>query len=436
MKGGRSVAALAVAALAGQAAGAPPAKQAVTGPVAVYWMSVATSSGLGAGMMGGGAGGRPDPRAMMAMASGGAPAANRTLVLQLGSSRAPTGGDPTAEHDPPDVLGVGPMLPLISPQPQAAPAHEEREEPGPPPQYHQPSGRMLIFWGCGEHTGPGQPYVIDFANIAAGGAKQFMALGHGLGVTPMQPPSPSRDKTYGEWPNAQAQTQVGPDASLQGAHVMRGNYSPEMHFALDASQDFLPPIILTANDKMASGADNLAWNPVTGAKGFFATMIGGQGQDQGGGTQVVMWTSSAAQASGFGLPDYLTNGDIARLVASHALMPGDQTQCVIPAEAVNAAGRGGFFNLVAYGGESNIDYPPRPPAPAPWNIAWQVKLRYRSATSGIVGLDLARMMGRGGGAQPPPDSQPQPDDSQPQQPPPKKRSLFPSIPGLPGSPFP
>lgn len=414
---------------AGQALAAPPARQVVTGPVAVYWMSAATSSGFG-GM----GGGRPDPQAMMAMANGGgAGAGNHTLTLQLGSSRAPVGGDPTAEHDPPDVLGVGPMLPLLSPQPQAAPPRAEGEQPGPPPQYRPPSGRMLIFWGCGEHAGPGQPFVIDFANVAAGGAQQFVTLTKSLAVTPMQPPSPTRDKTYGEWPNAEARTQVGPNASLQGAHVVKGNYSPEMHFTLDASQDFLPPIVLTANEKMPSGAGNLAWRTVTGAKGYFAMMIGGQGQGQGA-TQVVMWTSSATQASAFGLPEYLSNGEIARLVAARALMPADQTQCVIPAEAVTAAGRGGFFNLVAYGGESNIDYPPRPPAPQPWNIAWQVKLRYRSATSGIVGLDMARMMGgRGQGAQSP---QTQAPEGQDQTPPPKKHSLFPSIPGLPGSPFP
>ena len=153
---------------------------------------------------------------------------------------------------------------------------------------------------------------------------------------------------------------------------------------------------------------------------------GGQGRGEGD-TQVVMWTSSAAQASAFGLPEYLGNGDIARLVASRALMAPAQTECMIPAEAVSAAGQGGFFNLVAYGGDSDFSSPPRPPAPQPWNIAWTVKVRYRSATSGIVGMDLARMMNGGGGE----EGRPQPDRQKPQ----RRRSPFP-IPGLPGSPFP
>jgi hypothetical protein len=29
-------------------------------------------------------------------------------------------------------------------------------------------GRLLIYWGCGEHAPKGQPVVIDFARVAAG----------------------------------------------------------------------------------------------------------------------------------------------------------------------------------------------------------------------------------------------------------------------------
>jgi hypothetical protein len=265
---------------------------------------------------------------------------------------------------------------------------------------------MLIFWGCGEHAGPGQPYVIDFANMAAGkGAQAFMALGQGLGVHPMEPPSPARDTTYGEWPNAQSDTSVPGDGSLQGQHTIKGNYTPQINFSLGADQDFLPPFHLTANTKNPSGSASLGWRHVDGAQGYFATMIGAQGQDQ-----VVMWTSSENQASAFALPDYLSDGEISRLVAAHALMPPSQTECVIPMEAVQAAGRSGFFNLVAYGGETNLAYPARPAPPQPWRPVWEVKVRYRSATSGILGMDLSRMMGgrgqgQGEGDQPPPQQQ-------------------------------
>ena len=400
MKLGRIALLLTTAAFAGEAAGAParhaapaahpPAaapggggRQVVTGPVATYWMSAATTSGMGS-MGGQGGGRRPGLGAMMGM-GGGMPdpnAVSHSLMLQLGTSRQPTGGAASAEHDPPQTLGAGPVLPLISP------VRYHEPEPGPPPEYQQPHGRMLIFWGCGEHAPPGQPLVIDFAKLgSAAGAQQFAGLGRGLFVQGMQGPSPTRNTTYGEWPNERTRTQVPADGSLQGNHTVRGNYTPDINFNLTANQDFLPPFRLTTNEKDPQGAGQLGWRPVDGSLGYFASMFGARGQDE-----VVMWTSSTAQTSSFALPEYLSDGEIGRLVNAHVLMPPSQTACTIPVEAVRAAGDSGFFQLVAYGGESNLSYPPRPPAPQPWNIAWQVKVRYRSATSGLVGMDMARMM--------------------------------------------
>ncbi len=431
MKLGRMVLMAAVAAMAGEAAGAPSPKhaaghapghaagpgpsptggrQAVSGPVATYWMSAATTNGMGS--MGGGQGGgrRPGLGAMLGM-GGGMPDPNaytHTLLLQLGSSRQPTGGAPNAEHDPPQTLGAGPVLPLLTP------ARPHEEEPRPPEQYQQPKGRMLIFWGCGEHAPPGQPLVIDFAKLgSAAGAQQFQGFSRGLGVQYMQPPSPTRNTTYGEWPNERTRTQVPAEGSLQGSHTVRGNYSPDINFNLSANQDFLPPFRMTANEKTPLGSANLGWRPVDGSLGYFATMFGARGEGE-----VVMWTSSANQASSFALPEYLSDGEIGRLVTAHILMPPSQTNCTIPVEAVRAAGDGGFFQLVAYGGESNLSYPPRPPAPQPWNIAWQVKVRYRSATSGLVGVDMARMM-RGDDDD---DRSQHPGQQQP--PPPKKKGGF------------
>ena len=364
-----------------------------TGPVAVYWMSASTSTGMGGMGMGSG-GGRPNTAMMMRNGGFNPNAVNHTLILQLGSTRH-ADGDPTAEHDPPDGLGAGPMLPLVTPKSQ--PAHEEAP-PGPPPQYQQPHGRMLIFWGCGEHAGPGQPYVIDFASLGSGAAAQkFAGLMHGISVAPMQPPSPGRYATYGEWPNDRSDSSVPPQGSLTGDHLVKGNYTPDIHFSLTPDQDFLPAFNLTTNQKNPSGSAGLGWQGMQGVQGYFATMIGAQGQGEGGQDQVVMWTSSATQAPAFGMPDYLSDGEIARLVAGHVLMPPSQTACTIPVEAVQAAGQSAFFQLVGYGGEANFAYPPRPPAPQPWHIAWTVKVRYRTSTGGLVGMDMSRMMGGGRG---------------------------------------
>lgn len=390
MRFGRVAAAAALAAMAGQATG-EPSGQKVTGPVATYWMSASTTSGMmGMAGMGGPGGRRPGLGSMMMGGFGGGMDPNaytHSLILQLGSARRPQGGGPEAEHDPPPTLGAGRVLPLLTPTQQ--PAHEEAE-PGPPPQYQQPKGRMLIFWGCGEHAGPNQPLVIDFSKIGpqGQGAGQFAALSHGLAISPMQPPSPGRNATYGEWPNQETRTQVPQDGSLQGAHLVKGNYTPDISFSLTADQDFLPPIRLKTNAKTPSGSVALGWGQVDGSRGYIASMIGARGEGD-----MVMWTSSAMQATAFALPDYLSDREIERLVGDHVLMPPTQTSCTVPQEAVRAAGDGGMLRLIAYGGESNISYPPRPPAPRPWNIDWTVKVRYRAETSGLLGMDMSDMGG-------------------------------------------
>ncbi len=384
---------------AGAAAPAKPAakpaaaavRQVVTGPVATYWMSAQTTSGFGAGMMGGGGpggpgggrGGRPSMGSMMGMMmGGGGGGAQHALILQLGSSRkAP--GEPQAEHLPPQGLGAGASLPLLTPR--AQPSQRTEEAPSMPREYQKPKGKMLIFWGCGDHARPNQPVVIDFAQMADGKMPAGLeALSRGLGVTPMQPPSPTRNTTYGEWPNEKTRTTVPSQGSLIGAHTVRGSYTPDINFTLAQNQDFLGALQLTTNAIGPMGSGQLGWNSVSGAGGYLATAIGGGGDDQ----TVVLWTSSEIQASAFALPDYLSNADLGRLVANKALLSPQTTSCAVPREVVQAAPHA-LVQLAAYGQETNLSYPARPADPkVPWNIEWTVKVRYKSSTGGLLGMAM------------------------------------------------
>jgi len=379
-----------LAGVAATAASAQPAGQKITGPVAVYWMSASTQTGMG---MPGAGGGRPSMASVMQMMQGGGAAAQHSLTLQLGSTEKPSGA-PDAEHLPPQALGVGASLPLVTPEPpppSAAPRPEE-ERPQIPQQFQRPKGRMLIFWGCGEHAKAGQPVVIDFAQMSEGKIPPGMELMmKGMGMGRMQPPSARRYATYGEWPNAKAQqVSVPSQGSLVGAHAIHGDYSPEIKFSLGATQDFLGPLTLTTNTKTPGGPAQLGWAPVSGAQAYAATVIG-TGKDQ----TVVMWTSSEVQAAGFALPDYISSGDLARGVESHALMGPQTTSCAVPKEVVDVASQG-FLQMAAYGAEANFVYPPRPADPKiAWNQQWQVKVRYRSATGGLLGMTMPGMGGRG-----------------------------------------
>ena len=64
---------------------------------------------------------------------------------------------------------------------------------------------------------------------------------------------------------------------------------------------------------------------------------------------------------------------------------------IAPASAPSA-----ITQLVAYGGEANFVYPPRPQDPkVTWNQQWVVKVRYRSVTSSMLGME--EMGGMDGG---------------------------------------
>lgn len=402
-RAGKAALAAAAVAMAGSATAQAP-KQVVTGPVATYWMSAQTTSGFTMGGMGAGAegGGRPSMGSMFGamMGGGGGPSWTHSLILQLGSARKPSAA-PAAEHAPPPGLEAGPSLPLVTPT-AGPPAQRTEEEPEMPRDYQKPRGRMLIYWGCGEHARPGQPLVLDFATLAEGKAPPaaFTNMMRGLAVTPMQPPSPTRNATYGEWPNARARTSVPPTGSLAGEHLIRGNYSPDIRFSFDGAQDFMPAVRVTTNAPVPSGAVQLGWAPVSGAVAYIASTMGGDGDT------VVLWSSSEVQTLLFALPDYLKPADVTRLVAQRALLSPQTTSCTVPQEVAKAAPQS-MFNLVAYGGEANFTHPPRPADPkVAWNIDWTVKVRYRSATGGLLGMTMPGMGDDDEDAPPPRAQQP------------------------------
>ena len=154
-------------------------------------MDAATQSGLGAGMT---AGARPNMSQIMGMMSGQSSVAH-TLELRL-------------------RRGPGrPARPLRSTfrrpawrwaracrcsRPASAPP--VKTTPGLPPGYERPKGRMLIYWGCGEHVGAGQPTVIDFSKLAAGQVPPGMAA---MANAARAATRPGRRQRAGLWRMAQ-----------------------------------------------------------------------------------------------------------------------------------------------------------------------------------------------------------------------------------------
>lgn len=362
--------------------------QKVSPPPVVYWISASTQTGFG--MAGGAA---PSASDMMRMATGGGGAGPmRMLDLDLGS-KVPPAGPPAAAHAIPPSMAMGASLPLKTPKRVSGTAEK--------PDYEQPKGKLLLFWGCGETARPGQPIVIDFAKMAAGQVPPGLFAGEHVRIA--RAPSAANWPTHGHWPNDDKTSRqaIPGTASLIGAHKVSGNYTPDISFNL--AQDWLQGVSMQQTPQ-ASGAVRLNWNAVPGATAHFAQMMGGaEGSD--GGANVVFWSSSDVQTFISGLSDYIAPAEAARLVGKKQLMPASQTSCAIPKEAI-AAAEGGLISLVSHGPEVNIIHPPRPADPKiPWVQEWAMKARYVSRAGGIVGMDMGEA-GTGSTATAPTGSKP------------------------------
>lgn len=318
---------------------------------AVYWLSAETTSGMATGQPNG---------------------VEKSLTLQLGSSRGQSA--PSAVHLPPAALKAGDRLPLITPKHAAQKADVPTDyRPG---LGDGPKGRIELYWGCGESFAAGQPFVVDLSRVRAGGPSPFGSVPQ---VSAMTPPSQGRHATYGEWPNSRKGTRVPRDASLAGAHLVQGNYAPEMRFTIGNGADFLGPLT-PKHSAMPSGAVMVNWPALANARGTILTVVAAR---EDGTT--VMWSSSAVRMPGMTLPDYLAESEAARLVQQRILLAPAITQCAIPA-AVAKASQSAMLMMTTYGAEANYGSPRDVPN------GWAVKLRTKATHMSALGVDIAAMM--------------------------------------------
>ena len=332
-----------------------------SGPVARYDMRAGTVSGMGA--MGGGMGGG-NPMAMM-MGGGRGNNIQHELLLRLGSSTAAAAG-PKADHFMPPGAKLGKSVALVTPREERVPTDMPMEKP---------RGRMLVYWGCGEHAPAGQPVIIDFSKLAAG------QVPPGLWSSTIirdWGPTLANSRSFGRWP-AEDGKYAKPDTSLPGPHRVAGNYSPEIAFTL--ARDFMQPLTVRATAN-PSGSTTINWSGIADATGYLATLFGGKQGPGGQMGDMVMWSSSASRQFGGGLTDWLTPGQVAGLVRDRTVMPPTATSCVIPAEVKRDAPDFRVGMLNAFGPMEEFSYPPRPADPRDaWNLQWTARIRHKSTTS-------------------------------------------------------
>ena len=353
-------------------------QQQVKPPIAQYWVDLSTHTLAGMPEMPA----IPGMPGMPGMAGGGnntwgmarAMAQGRHMDLALYTRSKPTGSEAT--HAIPPAVKMGPSLPLVPVQ--SVPATREPGEPGEDTPRDKPTGRLLIYWGCGETVRPGQPRVIDLAGNPA-------EMGKALGGRYAPDRGARATPGYSLWPNERNRASVPRDASVAGEHAITGEGVPAgMRFAIDRAHDLMPAIELSSSGGV-SDSISLKWQPVRSALAHYLHAMGSVGDD------MVLWSSSETPDTGMGLFDYLSGATIERWVREKVLLPSSQTACSVP-KGIFAGGRddGAMLRMIAYGPELNLAHPPRPADPrTPWEPDWALRLRVKASTMAMLGSDVA-----------------------------------------------
>lgn len=339
-----------------------------------YWMDVSTGEmagmpsmpfGMG-GLMGGGSG-----SAAFGNAEGGAP--GRWADLAVYNRDKP--GAVRAEQAVPPGMNVGRSIPLmIEPRGVSSPGNWEK------PQMER--FRINFYWGCGQTIRAGQPRVFE---ITPGGQIRYDDFMQGRA---------ERDRGAGSnnqasyWPNKRNRREIGPNGSMVGEHVVTGDVPASLRFTVPPEQDFMAPMRLRTAGELA-GPIQVSWGAVPRARSYMVTAMGMKNE----GRELTIWSASEVPDSGGGMIGFLSPANITRFLNEKALLPASQTTCTIP-RGVFSGMEMGFVNAVAHGPELNIVYPPRPADPrTPWVQEWTVRMRSKSQSMAMVGMDMGAMAG-------------------------------------------
>lgn len=361
-------------------------QQVVKPPQAQAWIDIATYSGMGMPSMGAGSGGANPMAAAMGALFGAGQAKNSFGNTQAGGAgrwvdvTLSTRANPQlleAQQSVPAGF-LSPALKLQAPEnaPRTAlDTPDERETPT--PEYERPKGRILMYWGCGATVRPGQPRVLDMATATPADFGKFFvsrrATQRGAHLAPGRPVWPSREDTR----------MVPAQASLVGEHAFSGPGVPaDFRLRIPPAQDLMPALALK-QQVLDGGAVELSWNALPTARAYFAAAMGSGGNE----TDLVIWSSSELPDNGFGLVDYQTNAAVDRWLKEKVLLAPDTTRCTVPQGVFKS--QGAMLRMIAHGSELNLAHPPRPSDPKiAWEPVWAAKLRVKSVTSAMLGVEM------------------------------------------------
>lgn len=369
-------------------------QQQVRPPKINLWMDVSTSSfagmpdmesmGAGGGLLGGlvgaaaGGAGFGGPLKSYGQARSFSMMPSRVIDIALLNTNKPA---IEVVQTIPAGMKMGAALPLVPPVKTESIRGEERGEL--PQNMERPKGRILIYWGCSETVRSGQPRIIDLGG-------DMTKFGNAFSGRYAPDRSVRVSEKHAIYPNEKNTMNLSKDSSIAGEHQINGDGIPaSMRFNLSQAQDIMPAIALQSSGNPASSI-KLNWQSLSQARAYFISAFSSNGSD------MVLWSSSESADAGMGLMDYLPNATIDNWLRDRVLLQPNTTSCAVPqgifAAKDGSRDSGAMAQMVAFGGESYIVYPPRPAdAKTPWNQEWAVRLRLKSQTmASLGGEDNAR----------------------------------------------
>lgn len=289
----------------------------------------------------------------------------------------------TATQTVPAASKLAPTLKLVAPE-------LEKSTPGGPVstesvgEFQMPKGKMYLYWGCGTDVRKGQPLVLDLSKMDP---KQYSQFFQNRSATARIPhPEPGRPG----WPNKEDDRMLPEGASMAGEHAFAGDGVVDgFKFNIDANHDLMPAVQATRSDD--GKAVLFKWNAMQQATGWFVQAMGmrGEGPAANGEMEMVYWTSSELPDMGMGLMNYQPDSAIAKWQKEKVILPASATECAAPKDAVSPMA---MANVIAYGDELNMAYPPRPKDPKiTWEPQWDVKVRRKSVASLMPGMGSMAM---------------------------------------------
>jgi hypothetical protein len=333
------------------------------------------------------------------------PSLGRRLELSIVTPRKPAGTQATQTI--PAGMGMGSSLTLLP-----APADDTSAW-----MPDKPTGRILLYWGCGETVGSGQPQILDAGRMRSEEYTQFLRGRAGAER------SAAATSGHAAWSSIQNRQQIPATASLQGKHTVSGEGIPAgLQFTLGPAEDFLPPLDISATGELAQSV-TLRWTAQTQARAYFFNALGASGED------MVIWSSAESPEPGWDLMGYQSPAQLAQWLGEKTLLPASQTTCAIPSGIFTKSKRP-MVQGIAYGQGLNLVNPTtvqnKKAAKTP---EWSARVRVISVTMLPLerGTPASKADRKRAASPATPSSAPEnPDDGTDQ------KGLLPMVPGIPG----